>query len=248
MMTRFLRLGLFLPLAMCFALLLTLAPNADAAGSAVSIQGFAFHPSAISVPVGSTITWTNQDSAPHTATAKDGSFDTGTLKQGQSMTVTFSKEGTYAYYCQFHPFMLGTVTVTAAAAPAAPAAPAAATTTQAAQTTARIVTTAATRNNPPANAAPATATTPAPTPNRLPSTGAGGSASTRGGAILAGWRWSSVLRWWHAANEGKVAYFSPWPRIRQRAGLSGCAPASVPASSRPKSPRHDRPPRQLRRR
>lgn len=186
MMTRFLRLGLFLPLAMCFALLLTLAPNADAAGSAVSIQGFAFHPSAISVPVGSTITWTNQDSAPHTATAKDGSFDTGTLKQGQSMTVTFSKEGTYAYYCQFHPFMLGTVTVTAAAAPAAPAAPAAATTTQAAQTTARIVTTAATRNNPPANAAPATATTPAPTPNRLPSTGAGGSASTRGGAILAG--------------------------------------------------------------
>lgn len=195
-MTRFLRLGMFVPLAMCFALLFSLAPTAYAAGSAVSIQGFAFHPPSITVPVGSTVTWTNQDSAPHTATAKDGSFDTGTLKQGQSMTITFSKVGAYAYYCQFHPFMLGTVTVTAPAAPAAAPtavpATAIATQTQAAQTTAAgVATTSGIRNNAPASNAAVTrtvqtTTTRVPLPSQMPSTGAGGSASVWGVVTLAG--------------------------------------------------------------
>jgi plastocyanin len=55
-----------------------------AASGGVSIQGFAFHPGSMTVNVGDTVTWTNQDSAQHTATANDGSFDTGTLRRGQS--------------------------------------------------------------------------------------------------------------------------------------------------------------------
>jgi plastocyanin len=191
-MTRVLRLGLLVPLAMCFALLCSLTPAADAAGSAVSIQGFAFHPASITVPVGSTITWTNQDSAPHTATAKDGSFDTGTLQQGQSMTITFSKAGTYAYYCQFHPFMRGTVTVTAAAPTAAPAPAVATQTMRAVQTTvAPVATTPAIPTTVPASNAAVTRTvqatsTPAPMPGQMPSTGAGGSANVWRGSTLAG--------------------------------------------------------------
>ena len=62
--------------------------------------------------VSGAVTWTNADSAPHTATAKAGSaFDTGTLNQGQSKKVTFSKAGTFQYTCTFHPFMSGTVVV-----------------------------------------------------------------------------------------------------------------------------------------
>jgi hypothetical protein len=63
------------------------------------------------VNVGDTITWTNQDTAPHTATASDGSFDTGNLSKGKSGSITFSKAGTFAYICSIHPSMKGTVTV-----------------------------------------------------------------------------------------------------------------------------------------
>jgi plastocyanin len=85
---------------------------ASASMSAVEIKSFAFNPASITVPAGTTVTWTNQDLAPHTATADDGSFDTGRLEQGQSGTVTFDKPGTYTYTCTFHPNMKGTVVVT----------------------------------------------------------------------------------------------------------------------------------------
>jgi plastocyanin len=194
-LSRILRLCLFFPLALCFALLLAVAPNAEAAGNAVSIQGFAFHSSAITVPVGSTITWTNQDAAPHTATAKDGSFDTGTLKQGQAMTLTFSKVGTYAYYCQFHPFMNGTVVVTAAPAvqAAAPATTTQVTPTTTAQKAAATVATQAFTAARSTSAYAASivqttqaATSQAPMPSQMPSTGAGGAASPWSMTILAG--------------------------------------------------------------
>ena len=68
------------------------------------------------VAVGAKITFTNQDDAPHTATSgaspnADGVFDSGTLKKGQSKSVKLAKAGTFSYYCAFHPFMKGTVTV-----------------------------------------------------------------------------------------------------------------------------------------
>jgi plastocyanin len=82
----------------------------------VRIADFAYVPAAITVPAGTTITFTNDDSAPHTATSgtsptADGVFDTGTLKRGESKTVRVTKSGTFAYYCAIHPFMKATVTV-----------------------------------------------------------------------------------------------------------------------------------------
>ena len=86
--------------------------TAHAAGShSVVIQNFAFAPATISVTVGDTVTWTNRDSAPHTATASNGSFNTGTLKKGQSGSAAFSKPGRFAYICAIHPNMKGTVVV-----------------------------------------------------------------------------------------------------------------------------------------
>lgn len=77
----------------------------------VAISGFAFHPVSLTVPKGTRIRFVNHDSAPHTATTNSPGFDSGTLKQGQSATVSLTKPGSYAYICQFHAFMHGTVTV-----------------------------------------------------------------------------------------------------------------------------------------
>ena len=93
----------------------------SAADPALTIADFHFTPSAVTVHVGDTITWTNNGPSTHTATARDGSFNTGPLKQGQSASHTFIHAGTFAYFCQIHPFMHGTIVVLAA--PAAPPAP-----------------------------------------------------------------------------------------------------------------------------
>jgi plastocyanin len=89
---------------------------AAAAVDHVQIKDFKYAPSTIAVGVGTTITWTNRDNAPHTATSgaspnADGVFDSGTITKGASKTVTVSKRGTFTYYCAFHPFMKGTVVV-----------------------------------------------------------------------------------------------------------------------------------------
>ncbi len=89
-------------------------PARAASASSVTIKNFAFGPATVNVSVGDTVTWTNQDGAPHTATANDGSFDTGQLTKGKSGSHTFSKAGTFAYICSVHPNMKGTVVVKAA--------------------------------------------------------------------------------------------------------------------------------------
>ena len=76
-----------------------------------TISDFKFAPATITIHVGDTITWTNNGPTDHTATATDGSFDTGTLKKGQSASHTFTSAGTFAYICSLHPFMHGTVVV-----------------------------------------------------------------------------------------------------------------------------------------
>lgn len=83
------------------------APRADK----VEIIDFAYDPDPVTVQVGGKVTWLNQDSAPHTATAEDGSFDTGTLEEGKLKSETFKQAGTYAYICEIHPDMHGTVEV-----------------------------------------------------------------------------------------------------------------------------------------
>ena len=87
-------------------------PSATAAKNAVRIANFKFSPAALTVKAGDSVTWTNSDSAGHSATADNKSFDTGVLAQGKSGTTTFSKAGTFTYYCSVHPMMKGTITVT----------------------------------------------------------------------------------------------------------------------------------------
>jgi plastocyanin len=78
----------------------------------VSIQGFAFRPQAITVPLGSSVTWTNNDLEQHTATARNGTFNSDAIDNGKSFTFQFTKAGTYVYNCQIHPYMVGQVVVT----------------------------------------------------------------------------------------------------------------------------------------
>ena len=87
------------------------ATNANASGETVSIVNFAFDPASLTVAVGTSVTWENTDTAPHTATADDGSFDTGGIGQNERGSVTFDQAGTFAYHCDFHPNMQATITV-----------------------------------------------------------------------------------------------------------------------------------------
>jgi plastocyanin len=82
-----------------------------AADQSVDIQNLAFNPSTVTVNVGDTVTWTNNDSVPHTATADDNSFDTGNIDPGTSDSVTFTSAGSFPYSCTIHPTMRGTVVV-----------------------------------------------------------------------------------------------------------------------------------------
>ena len=93
--------------------------KAAGAGS-VSIKDFSFGPSSITVHVGDTVSWSNAGPSEHTATASNGSFDTGILKKGQSGSHTFNTAGSFSYICSVHPFMKGTVVVEAAAGSSPP--------------------------------------------------------------------------------------------------------------------------------
>jgi plastocyanin len=79
--------------------------------AAVTIKNYAFAPQTLTVKAGTRITWTNRDSTAHTATADQGSLDTGTINPAQSKTIDFQRPGTYTYHCAFHAFMTGTITV-----------------------------------------------------------------------------------------------------------------------------------------
>lgn len=90
-----------------------IAPAAPATTNAVTIQGFAYAPATLTVKVGSTVTWTNQDQDPHTVTSEDGGpLHSPTLTNGQSFRYTFTTPGHFDYLCSVHPFMTATVVVT----------------------------------------------------------------------------------------------------------------------------------------
>ena len=80
-------------------------------GDAVSIKNFAFGPASLSVAAGSTVTWTNDDSAAHTVTADDGAFDSSSIAPGSTFSQTFVAAGTFAYHCSIHPNMTATIEV-----------------------------------------------------------------------------------------------------------------------------------------
>lgn len=80
--------------------------------TAVTIRDYLYKPASITVPVGTTVEFTNRDSTPHTATSKEpGAFESGSIDTGKTGEVTLEKTGTFAYYCLFHPFMKGTIVV-----------------------------------------------------------------------------------------------------------------------------------------
>ena len=87
------------------------AESAAAGEVSVAAKDFAFNPAAIMAKVGQTITFTNGDSAPHTATLDDGSCTTPNIASGSSDGLLFTTAGTYPFHCKVHPNMKGTITV-----------------------------------------------------------------------------------------------------------------------------------------
>jgi len=88
--------------------------NTPKATNTVTIQNFAFSPASITIKKGTTVTWTNKDSATHTVTESDSSTgpDSGDLANGKSYSFTYNQTGTFSYHCSIHPNMTGTVKVT----------------------------------------------------------------------------------------------------------------------------------------
>ena len=98
---------------MLFALSSRVTANAkpSAPAAAVKIDNFVFGPQTITVPVGTTVTWTNVDDIPHTAVSTDGVFKSKVMDTDENFSYTFTKTGTYSYYCSVHPKMTGKVVV-----------------------------------------------------------------------------------------------------------------------------------------
>jgi amicyanin len=80
-------------------------------GTEVKIDNFSFGPAELKVPVGTTVTWTNRDDIPHTAVSTDKLFKSKVLDTDEKFSFTFSKPGTYEYFCSIHPKMTGKVVV-----------------------------------------------------------------------------------------------------------------------------------------
>jgi amicyanin len=82
-----------------------------AASAAVKIDNFVFEPQTLTVAVGATVTWTNKDDIPHTAVSTDGVFKSKVMDTDETFSYTFTKAGTYPYFCSVHPKMTGKVVV-----------------------------------------------------------------------------------------------------------------------------------------
>jgi plastocyanin len=89
------------------------ARSGPATPGEVQIAGFAFGPETAQVAVGSTLTWTNTDSTAHTVDSNGGILDSESIAPSATFEHTFDEPGTFTYFCAFHPFMQGTVEVSA---------------------------------------------------------------------------------------------------------------------------------------
>lgn len=87
------------------------APVQTAKTVQVSIKSFKFTPADITVNVGDTVVWTNEDSAPHTVESSEGTLRSDQLSNGDTYSYKFTKAGKYSYICGIHPSMKGSVTV-----------------------------------------------------------------------------------------------------------------------------------------
>lgn len=88
------------------------AQEVPAGATTVRIVNLAFDPAEVTIATGTAVSWTNDDTAPHTVTSTDGVFDSGIFDPGASFTWIFNEPGSFAYVCQLHPQMQGTVVVT----------------------------------------------------------------------------------------------------------------------------------------
>jgi plastocyanin len=77
----------------------------------IEIKGFKYGPPILSVPVGTTLTWVNHDEEPHTVPSATGAFSSAGLVNDDTFVQTFTKPGTYQYFCAIHPYMKGTLVV-----------------------------------------------------------------------------------------------------------------------------------------
>jgi plastocyanin len=112
---RFNTLAFALPLALVAVLILhpTRARSEDvkASPTEVRVDNFTFGPDTLTVPVNSTVTWINKDDVPHVIASNDGVFKSKALDTDDKYSYTFSKAGTYPYYCSIHPKMVGKIVV-----------------------------------------------------------------------------------------------------------------------------------------
>jgi plastocyanin len=107
-------LAVALPLALSAVLLLhpTRARSEDKSPpTEVRVDNFSFAPETLTVPVNSTVTWVNKDDVPHVIASNDSLFKSKALDTDDKYSFTFTKAGTYAYYCSVHPKMVGKVVV-----------------------------------------------------------------------------------------------------------------------------------------
>ncbi len=108
--------GLAMPIMIALLLLagstsVTAADQPPAANAEVKIDNFSFGPQTVTVPVGATVTWINHDDIPHTVVSTDGVFKSKVRDTDEKFSYTFTKAGTYPYYCTIHPKMAGKVVV-----------------------------------------------------------------------------------------------------------------------------------------
>lgn len=83
----------------------------SASNAEVKIDNFSFGPQTVTVPVGATVTWINRDDIPHTVVSTDGVFKSKVRDTDEKFSYTFTKAGTYPYYCSVHPKMTGKIVV-----------------------------------------------------------------------------------------------------------------------------------------
>ena len=108
--------GLAMPVMIALLLLagspsVTAADQPAAANAEVKIDNFSFGPQTVTVPVGATVTWVNRDDIPHTVVSTDGVFKSKVRDTDETFSYTFTKSGTYPYFCSVHPKMTGKVVV-----------------------------------------------------------------------------------------------------------------------------------------
>jgi len=82
------------------------------ADTSVRMAGSRFEPATLTIAVGETVRWFNDDALPHTVSPSDGSWDSGNLAPGQAFERRFDTAGSYSYLCRYHPGMVGTIEAT----------------------------------------------------------------------------------------------------------------------------------------